>query len=276
MSQAHVVIFGDDGSEHADRAWLWTNNQRWPGWRLDVIAAHVPPLGPPVSEERATPHPLAPPSARQVFAEAAFAEVRFLEAEADPRIVLDRPGAGLVVIGPKGTGTLKALHIGSTAEYLLRHPLAPVAIVRSSATVRRVLVAVDGSTHAQRTVEALAAMPWVDQLEKVEVLGMPAAGIHHDTDEIRSVIERAVDTLAAVGVKAGGVEAADHKVGTIVDHAQILRADLVALGTRGPGGLKRLLSGTAASTVARATPCTVLIASAMDEQTDADEQPAGR
>lgn len=276
MSQAHVVIFGDDGSEHADRAWLWTNNQRWPGWRLDVIAAHMPPLGPPVGEERATPHPWAPPSPRQVFAEAGFAEVRFLEAEADPRIVLDRPGSGLVVIGPKGTGALKALHLGSTAEYLLRHSLTSVAIVRSSATVRRVLVAVDGSSHGQRTVEALAAMPWVDQLEKVEVLGMPAAGIHHDTDVIRALIERAVDTLAAVGVKGSGVEAADHKVGTIVDHAQILRADLVALGTRDPRGPKRLLTGAAASTVARATPCTVLIASKVDEQTDADEQPAGR
>lgn len=276
MSQAHAVTFGDDGSEHADRAWLWTNNQRWPGWRLDVIAAHVPPLGPPVGEERATPHPWAPPSPRRVFAEAGFAEVRFLEAEADPRIVLDRPGSGLVVIGHKGTGALKALRLGSTAEYLLRHSLTSVAIVRSSATVRRVLVAVDGSSHGQRTVEALAAMPWFDQLEKVEVLGVPTVGLHPDTDEIRAVIERAVDTLAASGIVAGGVEAAGHKVSTIVDHAQVLRADLVALGTRGPGGLKRLLSGSAASTVARATPCTVLIASAIDEQTDADEQPAGR
>jgi len=28
MSGNLVLAFGDDGSEHADRAWLWINNQR--------------------------------------------------------------------------------------------------------------------------------------------------------------------------------------------------------------------------------------------------------
>jgi len=197
-----------------------------------------------------------------VFAEAGFAKVRFLEAEADPRIVLDQADAGLVVVGPKGAGALKALHVGSTTEYLLHHPRVPLAIVRSATTVRRVLVAADGSSHAQRAVEALAAMPWVDQLEQVEVLGMPTTGIDDDTNEIRAGVERAIDTLGDVGVKGDGVEAAGPTAATILQHAQDLQADLVVLGTRGIGGLRRLVLGSTASAVARIAPCTVLVASA--------------
>ena len=227
MNRTHVVVFGDDGAEHTDRTWLSIGNHRWPGWRLDAIAAHLAPVGPPVGEERSTPHPGEPPSPRQIFAEAAFAEVRFPETEADPRIVLNQSEVGLVVIRAQGTGTLKALHLDSTAEYVLHHPVAPLAIVRSSTTVCRVLVGVDGSTNAQLAVEALAAMPCVDQLQAVEVLGTATVDSHDDTDEIRSAIRRAVDVLDAASVKADRVEAAGHQTGTIVDHAQVLRVDLI-------------------------------------------------
>ncbi len=97
-------------------------------------------------------------------------------------------------------------------------------------------------------------MPWVDQLEQVEVLGMPTRRTD-DTDEIRAGITRAVDRLSAVGVTADGVEVTGHKAGTIVGHAQVVRADLVVLGTRGQGGLKRVLLGSIASAVVRPAPC---------------------
>ena len=44
MTDPRTVVFGDDSSLAADIAWLFINSQRWPGWRLEVIAAHRPEI----------------------------------------------------------------------------------------------------------------------------------------------------------------------------------------------------------------------------------------
>ena len=42
MNDPRTLVFGDDGSPAADVAWLFINNHRWPGWRLEVVTAHMP------------------------------------------------------------------------------------------------------------------------------------------------------------------------------------------------------------------------------------------
>ena len=39
-----LLVFGDDGSSGADVAWLWVNEQVWPGWRIEVVAVE-PAIG---------------------------------------------------------------------------------------------------------------------------------------------------------------------------------------------------------------------------------------
>jgi hypothetical protein len=61
------LVVGDDGSAAADVVWLWVNNHRWPGWRIAVVSARIPPVGPPVGAERATLHPWEPPHPRKLL-----------------------------------------------------------------------------------------------------------------------------------------------------------------------------------------------------------------
>lgn len=99
-----VLVFADDGSLEADRAWLWVTQQAWPGWELEVFSCQPPPIGPPIGALRPRPRPWTPPEPRDA-AVAGFETTRHLLAEDDPRIVLtERDDAGLLVLGQKLPG----------------------------------------------------------------------------------------------------------------------------------------------------------------------------
>ena len=269
MNDRRTLVFGDDSSPAADVAWLFINNHRWPGWRLEVVAAHMPEAGAPLPREDTELHAWNPPQPRTVFTEARFAQVAELTAEADPRLVLSRE-SDLLVIGPRGPGLLKALHLGSTADWLLLRPPAPLLIVRHGYTVRRVVVCADGSRHAERVTGVLADLPWVDQLE-ITVLAIDDRRI--DVDKATaSACERLAAAGATVNVRV------DSGKPTTMIHRYLTDAspDLVALGTRGLTGLRHLRLGSTASAVARASNCSVLVACDADEYDDTIETPVGQ
>lgn len=260
------LVFGDDGSTVADSVWLWINNHRWPGWRISVVTAVLPPLGAPVGPARATLHPWNPPTARHLFAETAAA-VEHLTAEADPRIVLEScTDANLLVIGPRGSGVLKHLHIGSTADWLIsaRRPLTPTLIVRSAHATQRILLCLDGSQHAHAAAQTLAGLPWIGDTQ------ITLLGIHDGHSDPESGIERAASALHAAGVRLLGQRLVDSIPlaagfdvrSAILDTTAELEPDLVAVGSRGLGGFQRLILGSTASTVVHHAPCSVLVAHA--------------
>lgn len=254
MSETRTVVFGDDLSPGADVAWLFVNTQRWPGWRLEVVTAE-PPTAPGIvlAPEMTALRPWEPPHPRAASAEAGFAEVANLTAIGDARVVLSRE-SDLLVIGPRGHGLLKALHLGSTADWLLLHPPAPVLIARDTRRVQRIVVCADGSPHADRVADVLAGLPWVAGADVLVLVvddgrvDVAAAG--------GSVTRRLAATGASVEVRVvhGPTIATIHAV--IAEVAP----DLVALGTRGLTGLRRLRLGSTASAVARTAPCSVLVA----------------
>ena len=255
---------GDDGSAAADVVWLWVNNHPWPGWRICVVTAQVPKIGPPVGAERATPHPWEPPHPRQLFT-GEEVEVEHLFAETDPRLALDScDDAALVAVGPRGRGLLKHLHIGSTTEWLIgaRRPLAPVVVVRSARATKDVLFCTDGSGHARSALEALLVLPWLTNC-RVSVLG-----VNDGRNQTESAVEQAVARL-----REHGVDQVEHELIEALPHTAefdarsvILRVvaeqapDLVALGARGTGGIRGLLVGSVTAAVVHHAPCSVLVA----------------
>jgi nucleotide-binding universal stress UspA family protein len=255
ISARSTILFGDDGSPGADLAWLWINSQSWPGWRLEVLHAVAPPVGPPLPKERTEPHSWTPPVPRVPFGESAIDEVVHLTAESDPRLVLDRP-SDLLVVGARGAGFLKSMHLGSTVEWLLSRPPAPLLIARSGRPVTSILVGHDGSLHADRAVRALGSLPWI-------------SGVHVTllwTDDRRGTVMPELGDVAAALIDAGALVDIQEQVGkptkVILDRVDEHRPDLVVLGTRGLTGIERLRVGSTAGAVARSAPCSVLLACA--------------
>jgi nucleotide-binding universal stress UspA family protein len=213
--------------------------------------------------------------------------VRTVEAhvlEGDPREALVRAAedwpADLVVVGARGLSVMAGLVLGSVSLAVARHAPCPVLIVKSGARpLRHILVAIDGSEPAQAAAEFVARLP-LDPALVVQTLGVverarfpstaPAAVAGHLraavkqlVAERRAAVGRALEQAAdAFGPRAPRVERRI-AVGDAAD--QILRAadttdtDLVVVGARGLGALKRLLLGSVSETVLRSAERSVLI-----------------
>jgi hypothetical protein len=152
------MLFGDDGSMPADAAWLWVNCHDWPDWTIDVLRA---------VEAQAAPVP-----DRQLLRPEMAEDLRTMTVREDPRYALHTRGSDydLIVIGSKGRGLMKSLHIGSTAEWLMHLPPAPTVIVRGGHKAQRILLAHDGSLHAMAAERAILTLPWAHDAEGADRL----------------------------------------------------------------------------------------------------------
>lgn len=257
------ITFGDDQSKSADTAWGWICAQSWPQWTVDVVTVKGFNL-----QERETTdevyqlHEWTPENVRELPANAEFSEIRYLTAKNDPRLILGEcTDTDLIVVGPRGKGLLKTMHIGSTVEALLRCPNAPLLVARSSNEVKSILVCVDGSVHSDYVVKLLAAMPWIKNVE-ITVLG-----VIEEENKIREKVSQSAKVLSAAGAKAKEKVVEPDPLAitisakmTILDEVDELSPDLVVLGTRGMTGLPRVLVGSVASAIAHYAKCSVLLA----------------
>jgi nucleotide-binding universal stress UspA family protein len=258
MSAAPTLVFGDDRSASGALAWSWIDSHAWPDWRLEVVHATDAPLGSATDHDAVTLHPWQPPEPRVPSASAGFTEVVHLTAAVDPRVALLRDDADLLVIGPRGRGLLKALHLGSVAEWLLTRPPSPMVIAKTGTPVRNVLLAHDGSDSADRTLQALCALPWISTTTCTLVV------VDDGRVRVDRTIEKATAALTAAGITPELVRAQGAPTGVISGEIDRRKPDLVALGTRGLTGLRRFHLGSTASAIARSAQSSLLVACAGD------------
>jgi len=206
-----------------------------------------------VAPAPAEPRQWYPDNPRVAFAEASFDDVVELIIDQDPRIALTRH-TDLLVIGHRGPGLAKAMHIGSTAEWLLVHPPSPMVIARAGRRTRSVLVCHDGSPSAQLATSSLCALPWARDLS-VEVVIVDDGRV--DVDDATADAQR---QLSAAGAGAAVTVLRGDPTEELVRHAALHSPDLVVMGTSGLTGLSRLRIGSTASAVAHATNHSVLLA----------------
>jgi nucleotide-binding universal stress UspA family protein len=192
--------------------------------------------------------------------------------------------AGLVVMGSRGRSGVGRLLMGSVSDAVVRHAHCPVMVVRWKTVVSpaKILLAADGSKEAE-----LAASTAVDlsrstgsELHVVSVaLEYPYVYAYYDVrhpeeverhrKEARKILDQQLDHLP----NSGGSVAETHvRVGVpdeeIVVLAEELGADLVVLGSKGLGGLRRVLLGSVSDSVVRHAHCPVLVV--RDEEGEMD------
>lgn len=183
--------------------------------------------------------------------------------------------AGLLVIGTRGATGFKRLLLGSTAERLLRGAGRPVLAVHPhdrgpAKALRTILVPVDFSSDARAAATAAAAvLGKAGRIVLVHALHLAydyaALGAVPPAAYFRRAQEESRRRLAAEARRLSGkVGKVDVKVvqglpvDVILKEARTLRADVIAMGTHGRGGVKRLLLGSTAERVVQHAPCPVL------------------
>ena len=173
------------------------------------------------------PRPWTPANPRRAFTEADLEEVELLTVDEDPRLALTRP-ADLLVIGPRGKGILKAMHVGSTAEWLMTSPPSPLVVARHGRPTKSVVVCHDGSANACAATLALSRMPWISKLIVTVV------AVKDGRADVDGGIEFATRSLERVGAKVHNRILRGEPIDELLRYLGQHEPDLVVLGTSRP------------------------------------------
>lgn len=179
-----------------------------------------------------------------------------------------RLGADLIVTGSRGHGRLRSMLLGSVASEVASHAGCPVLVARSS-KISRLLIATDGSASAGAIVDRLEAFgafkgmpadvvavavpdsPAYELMVSLYTLGDER--LERQRAEIMSKAstdaEQMTERLTAIGIPAVGHVRSGDPANEITSAATEHSTDLVVTGSRGLGGLDRLLLGSVARNV---------------------------
>ena len=126
--------------------------------------------------------------------------------------------------------------------------------------LRRMIVPLDGSTAAVAALDLLLSLPRANELELVVlrvVSRTPGQAAAEDAErQLEELAGRARRHVAAADVR---VVESDKPASAIVGAVRRELADVIAMSTRGAGGLERLILGSVATGVARKSEVPVLL-----------------
>jgi nucleotide-binding universal stress UspA family protein len=187
--------------------------------------------------------------------------------------------ADLVVLGNRGHGPIASMVLGSVSAEVVDHAPCPVLVVRED-EIASVVFAEDGSDGAARARRVLATWPILQGLPidvvSVAETAMPwsagmAAGLYDEVvasyardvelarEAARGLAERTADRLRSAGMAAVPHLLEGDPADRIVEFAGTQPRSLVVVGTRGHGGLARLILGSVARNVLLHAPGSVLV-----------------
>jgi nucleotide-binding universal stress UspA family protein len=227
----------------------------------------------------------------------AEAEVALLDGRAD-RAILERvksTGADLVVMATHGRGPMERAWLGSVADSLVRQLQVPVLLVRPvegeregaalavPATVRRVVVTLDGSELAETVLEPAVRLAGALAVPVVLLRvvgtrgGIESTYLPHAAEATREHVRK--ERTEATGYLDGvarrlegmGAEGVEQRVEEGSAARAILQAmdpdgaDVVAMATHGRGGVRRLVLGSVSDKVVRAAVGPVLLVRPAEE-----------
>ncbi len=188
----------------------------------------------------------------------------------------------LVICGHRGLGGFRRLLLGNVSGNLVTHSPVSVMVVRKpegangKTEFKRILAATDGSESASKAVGLAIkyAKALSSKLTFANIVYLPpfsySAGegswFDRAMEESRQEGKKAI-ALAASVAKENGVEAETRliddvrsPVAAITRLAEEEGYDLIAVGTRGLGGFKKLALGSVADGVVHYAHCSVLVA----------------
>jgi nucleotide-binding universal stress UspA family protein len=167
----------------------------------------------------------------------------------------------MIVIGRHGhKGLVKAL-MGEVAAKVIAHAPCKVLVVPKAAQIeyRNILVATDGSTHANAAVsEAIAIAKRCGS----HIIALSAMRDESEREEAKNISNKAVEMAQKEGVSAEAVTPIGRSFSGIVETAGGRGVDLIVMGTYGKTGVKKLLMGSSTEKVIGTAGCAVLVVKA--------------
>jgi len=188
-----------------------------------------------------------------------------LEQFADPPetilAVATEKKSDLVVMGNRGESEIEDFTLGGVAEKVSRHAECPVLIVKKGTVISKILVAVDGSKHAQKALKHAVQLALKNNAA-VTLLNVAQTILPQiRTETARSMGDRIVSEAAAQvkELKVDKRVEIGNPAKTILDVAKKGNYNLIVVGRRGLNPATRFLLGSVSDKVSRHAQCSVLI-----------------
>jgi nucleotide-binding universal stress UspA family protein len=185
-------------------------------------------------------------------------------------------GAGLLVVGSRGLGTVRRILMGSQSEEIVHHAQVPVLVLGGadgSWPPERVLIGEDFSDDALRAGELAAAIGRLYGAGGLIVLSHPDLPEIPPGDTrlaVRNLVDmrerdekmlddRATELERFLGVKPEVRLSGDYPAKVLLDASQEVRPTLIAVGSRGRAGIARTRLGSVSTKVVTAAHGPVLV-----------------
>src|SRR5215212_2341945 len=293
------ILLATDGSREAEAAARTAADlaQKTHSELHVVHAFGIVPVGPPVypeatdlqsveyEAETQEGQRISEQRAREVLQEevekvrSTVAGEHLVEGRVAPEIVglAEEIGAGLIVMGSRGRGGIRRALMGSVSESVVRHAHCPVLVVRDGERQRdylpgTILLAVDGAEEASAAARTAVELAKRTDSELHEghvgevtpVYNPERHGYRARYEELQEQARRLLDEQVHEVNSAGGTVSRAHlRMGRpdeeIVVLGEEIRADLIATGSRGLGGMRRALMGSVSDSIVRHSHCPVLV-----------------
>ena len=190
----------------------------------------------------------------------------------------------LIVMGNHGVGGVKRFLLGSTSDLVMQHASCSVLIVRPDLTgdtddsmrfdhPLHILLAYDDSRYARHAAEFCTSLP-MDEKTRVTALSvLPLVKLYRqDVTQQLEWMWNQKRKVAEAGL-AWVTESLDWQTEhvssqlrehpdvseTIIDAADELDIDLIVVGDKGTGSIRRFLLGSVTRRIAHHAPCSVLV-----------------
>jgi nucleotide-binding universal stress UspA family protein len=193
--------------------------------------------------------------------------------------VAEEIGAGLILVGSRGLGGMRRALMGSVSDAVVRNAHCPVMVVRGEPVSfpTKILLATDGSREAELATTSAADLAKSSGSELHIVAVFPVAGYVHpyyevrfpeaaerlrreDRKEIQGMLDEQVERIRDAG---GSVVEAHLRTGEVAEEivalAEEMGAGLIAMGSRGLGGIRRALIGSVSAAVVPHAHCPVMV-----------------
>jgi nucleotide-binding universal stress UspA family protein len=198
--------------------------------------------------------------------------------------VAEELDSDLIVTGSHGLGGVKRFLLGSTSDHVMQHASCSVLIVRPDLTgvtgdsVRlehplHILIAFDDSRYARHAAEFCASLP-MDEKTRVTALSvLPLVKLYRqDISQQLEWIWKEKRKVAEAGLAwvTGSLAWKTRNLASqlrehpdvseaIIDAADELDIDMIVIGDKGSGSIRRFLLGSVTRRIAQHAPCSVLV-----------------
>lgn len=158
--------------------------------------------------------------------------------------------ADLVVMGSKGSSGLEELLIGSNTEKVVRHSKCPVITVKQPVNaddIKHIIFASEFSAVNSTIIEHIKSLQELLEAE-LSLVKINTPSFFETSKDSRAKIEEFISRHGLTHTHSAIYNSASEEEG-IIEYAEEVNADLIAMATHGRTGFMHLLSGSIAEDV---------------------------